>query len=310
MKTLGITYNDTDGIFLNKPFNDRSTFKAYRKFSEVAKKIGVKVVVAKPEWYNRGKFLLCWNLLEKRKEKSVPVNFVFDRVLSFNRKHHDFMRNLRKKFKKVLLMMNDPFIEDLCNDKYLTHKLFRRYVPKTSISLKGLKKIKNRLAVVKPRFGAGGAGVKVMEKYRLRKLKKDYIVQEFVDTSAGIKGVYKGIHDLRLLVLNGKILDFYLRVPRKGLISNISLGGRLVRIRKIPKKVMRIANYVDSKFNKFVPRLYSIDFLIDKKQRPWIIELNSHPGFRLYYKIKVGGQQKIYKKICRCIMKAVKSCIG
>ncbi|MBI2657652.1 ATP-grasp domain-containing protein [Candidatus Woesearchaeota archaeon] len=304
MKTIGMIYSDNDGLFVKSPFKRRYTYSSYKKFSEIGQRHGFKTVIARPEWYTNRKFSLCWNLLTSKIEKDIQVDFVLDRCISLSMKHHKFMKNLRKKIKKQLILMNDPYIENVCTDKYLTYRLFGNYLPKTFFSLKDLRKIKTGLVVLKPRFGSGGRGIQIREKGAIKKLKKDYLLQEFIDTSRGVKGLFPSVHDLRVLVLNGKIIDFYVRAPRKGLISNVHLGGRVVRVRGfIPKKVESIALKVDKKFSKFRPRLYSIDFLLDKGQKPFVTELNSQVGFDIYYQFK--GQAKIYEKICESIISSI-----
>lgn len=307
MKTIGLIYNDNDGVFAKFPFRYRYTHNSYKKFSEIGLRHNLKIVIAKPEWYKNRKFSLCWNLPANKVEKDIPVDFVFDRCISLSIKHYKLMKKMREKIKKQVRLMNSPFIVNACTDKYLTYRLLSDYTPKTFFSLKGLKKIKTKLVVIKPRFGSGGRGIQIKEKNSVKKIKKDYLLQEFVDTSCGITGIYLGIHDFRALVLNGKIIDFYVRAPRKGLISNVHLGGRVVRVGKIPKKVKNISLDVDKKFNKFKPRLYSIDFLIDRNQKPWVTELNSHVGFDIYYQFK--GQTEIYEKICERVIKSIMEAI-
>ena len=309
MKTVGIIYNDKDGVFRDVPFKTRHAFVAYRKFSEIAAKNGIKVVVANPIWYGGKRFSLCWNLLEGNIERNVLLDFVFDRCISLNKRHYIFMRKLRKEMKKEISVMNDPFIEDICNDKYLTYNMFKNYCPATYGSIKHISKIKNDTIVVKPRFGSGGKGIKIKRKGSVKRLEKDFLVQEFINTSDGIKGLVRGVHDLRLVVLNGKIMDFYVRVPNKGFISNISLGGNLVRIPKIPEKIKKISKYGDMRFRKFKPRLYSIDFLFDRRQNPWIVELNSHPGLDIYYEIKARGNIKIYERLCKRLIHSINACM-
>ena len=227
----------------------------------------------------------------------------FDRCLSLTKKHYLFMRRLRKKLKREVKVLNDPFIEDVCNDKYLTYLFLKRYVPTTVASIKEIGKIKSDFIVVKPRFGAGGRSVRIRKRNSVKALQKDFLLQEFVDTSSGVEGLVKGVHDLRLVILNGRTLDFYARKPRKGLISNISLGGRFVKVDRIPASAKRMGRYVDKKLRKFYPRLYSVDLLFDKNQRPWICELNAHPGLDVYH--QVGKSLDRHEKLCKDIINSI-----
>jgi len=57
--------------------------------------------------------------------------------------------------------------------------------------------------------GSGGEEILIKDKNELIKEKinfdRDYILQEFIDTSKGIKGLVSGVHDLRVVLLNEKI---------------------------------------------------------------------------------------------------------
>jgi len=246
-------------------------------------------------------------LLSQKLEKNVGVDFIFDRCLSPNKKHYLFMKNLREKIKHSVKVLNNSFVEDVCNDKYLTYLFLKRHVPTTVLSLKKIGEIKSDTVVVKPRFGAGGRGVYIQGKDSVKILKRDFLLQEFVDTSSGVKGLVKGTHDLRLVILSGKILDFYIRMPRKGLISNISLGGRFVKVDRIPASAKRMGRCVDKKLRKFYPRFYSVDLLFDKYQRSWICELNAHPGLDVYHEVGEGIEK--YEKICEEIINSINSCL-
>ncbi len=301
---LGIMYSDYDGIFTFRPFTHKYTYDAYRKFSLICRDYSIKAIFANPRWYNNKKFLIYWDLLSNKTGKNAPVDLIFDRCVSLNSGHYAFMEKLRKRIVKQMPIINNPFVESACNDKFMTYKLFGNHSPKTFFSVRQISKIKSEQVVIKPRFGSGGRGIKIVNKNSVRRLSKDYMLQEFIDTSYGIKGEFRGVHDLRLVILDGKIIDFYVRSPKQGLLSNISLGGRLFRIKRCPAKVGHIARIIDKRLINYKPRFYSIDFLIDKAQVPWVVELNSCPTLDAYCQFK--GQAKIYAGICRNIAKVIR----
>ena len=145
--------------------------------------------------------------------------------------------------------------------------------------------IKTEKIVLKPRDGNSGKEVFIGSKEEIIKMKlnqtNDYIIQEFIDTSFGFKSIgVKGIHDFRVTIINGEIVDSYVRRPQTGLISNTSLGGIIVPVpkRKISQSVLDIIRYVDNKFKAFKPRVYSIDMMQDPNGRIYLTELNSKPG--------------------------------
>ncbi len=308
MHMLGILYSDKDGIFKNRPFVHGYTLAAYKRFSEICQQSGMKAVVAKPEWYKNGTLSLCWNLLTSKLEKNVAVDFIFDRCTSPDTKHHLFMKTLRKDIARRMKILNGNLVEDICNDKYLTYRSLRGYMPRTFLSLKEADFLPDDLVVTKPRFGAQGRGVSIRKMCETKALGKGFLFQEFIDTSSGIKGYVRGIHDMRLVMLNGKIMDFYVRVPKSGMISNISRGGSMIRINGIPESAIMLSRRVDSKLRKSKPRFYSIDLMFDKEQKPWIVELNAHPALDVYYEFKMKRHKEIYDKLCHCIADSIKSC--
>ncbi len=310
MHVLGILYSDKDGVFKSRPFAHGYTLAAYRRFSEICRQSGIKAVVAKPDWYRNGKLSLCWNILADKAEKNADVDFIFDRCTSTDTKHYLFMKELRKGIAGRLKILNGNFVEDVCNDKYRTYRFLGRHMPGTFLSLKEAGLLPDDMAVIKPRFGAQGRGVSIKKMKEIKKLEKGFVAQRFIDTSSGIAETrVRGVHDMRLVMLNGKIMDFYVRAPKKGLISNISLGGRMIRISKIPESAIRLGRRVDSKLRKFNPRFYSIDLMFDKGQKPWIAELNAHPALDVYYEFKMKCHKEIYDKLCHGIADSIKRCM-
>ncbi len=116
----------------------------------------------------------------------------------------------------------------------------------------------------------------------LCRCKREYpvIVQEFLDSASGIPGVYNGIHDYRVMVMNGEVIGSFLRTPPPGeLKTNVAQGGiiRPVENKDIPKSIFPIVEEVDAAFAHCGERFYGID-LAFTEQGPKIIELNSRPG--------------------------------
>jgi glutathione synthase/RimK-type ligase-like ATP-grasp enzyme len=189
-------------------------------------------------------------------------------------------------------LINNPLLDEFCWDKRIIAEIFPEYTPKTFLvnTKKGLKlvlpEIRSKKVVIKPRYGTLGKGVIITSKENLPEtIEKNTIVQEFVDTSDGIKGVTEGMHDMRLVMINGKIDHAHVRIPKKGsLTANIALGGKKVFIanRQIPIKAKKIAKKVDKLFKGFYPRVFSVDFLFDTKGKPYIVECNSQPMIDKY----------------------------
>jgi glutathione synthase/RimK-type ligase-like ATP-grasp enzyme len=110
-----------------------------------------------------------------------------------------------------------------------------------------------------------------------------FIAQELIETN-GYKKWVKGAHDLRVMVINETPFHSFLRIPPKGkLIANLSQGGRIKLIdpKELPLSIQRIIKVVSKKLGRFKQKMYAIDFIFDKNEKPWIIELNSRPGIAL-----------------------------
>ena len=151
-----------------------------------------------------------------------------------------------------------------------------------------LQKINTNLVVLKPTNGLMGIGVfigtkKQALKFRFKKkYVNNYIAQEFLDTSLGINGIAKGTHDLRIVMINNKIVWAHVRTPRQGEHrANAALGGTLkeVPLKKIPLSVKKIAKEISSLFYKeYDNPLFSLDFGMTNAG-PKIIEINDQIGF-------------------------------
>jgi glutathione synthase/RimK-type ligase-like ATP-grasp enzyme len=115
----------------------------------------------------------------------------------------------------------------------------------------------------------------------LNKLEEKTIAQDFIDSSRGICGIVNGTHDLRLVFINEELIYCYIRQPQNGsLLANISQGGQMtiVEPREVPKNILLLAKDVQKVFRQYPIKIYTIDLILDKKQRPWIVELNTMPG--------------------------------
>jgi len=65
------------------------------------------------------------------------------------------------------------------------------------------------------------------------------IVQQFVDSGSGIEKLnIEGVHDLRVVVVDGKPVLSYIRQPESGYIANVAQGGTMefVKLKMCPKK--------------------------------------------------------------------------
>ena len=110
------------------------------------------------------------------------------------------------------------------------------------------------------------------------------VIQEFIKTD----------YDVRVVILDGKILGTMKRevITDGDFRSNISLGAEaeIIELTEIEKRdSLKAAEVVDG-------RLVGVDFIPAKnreKEQPYILEVNSMPGFGGIEKLKKGLVQEI-----------------
>ena len=217
-------------------------------------------------------------------------NFVAEVIYQFNR-----MVPIGFSVKPAVIRNTSEF-KELCNSKIETYKYLKEFFPKTFIAfskeeiLSLLKEIETDKIVLKPNRGKEGDDVLIFSKSEINldlvkeeKLHKDgFLVQEFIDTSAGIPNIATSYHDLRIITFGDKISLCHVRQPQDGsLISNYHKGASKteIPIDSIPEFILSFYKKVHSKIIKKYPNpMYSMDIGIGK-DGPRLIELNSHTAF-------------------------------
>lgn len=277
----------------DEPFVDETFNSSYEYFSESAEKEGGEVYIAKYSWWSSG--------LEKafvyrnggwRKVEDVEIDVVFDKY-----RFDEETVKLKKQLEKEIPVLNPFDLEKLCKDKLLTYESFPDYVAETyeadESSVEGI--LEKGKAVLKPRYDFGGKGVEVIDSLKDYDFEEGVLVQKFVDSTHGIPSLgVKGVHDLRVIVMDGEPLVSYIRQPESGLISNVHRGGSMenVKLEKVPEKVFDMVEEVDEHLERYSDRLYSIDFIFDENETPWILELNSKPGLGFYSDDRIASWKK------------------
>ena len=263
--------------------------KNFEELFEIGKKRGIRYYRASISRYSNGAFSEAWTNKNKKwiKEKNVKPDIIFDRS-----PHLLCESKTKEKMASKFVFANDPVFYQFGKSKFLTYLVFKNFMPKTRIAYSfnelknNLKYIKTDKIVIKPDVGAGGEGVEIINRREINKIKINkypVVVQEFVDSSNGIKGLVDGIHDLRIIFLNQKPILSYIRQPKSGYISNVSLGGirRIIPLSKIPDNLILALDEIVDKLKCFNNIFYSVDFFFDKNQKFYIIEINPSPSINL-----------------------------
>ena len=275
------------------PFKDENRDKAFSVMLSRGIQKGYETYLSDYKSYNKRKKELkkAW-IFEDGKWKKVKNKKVS--LFYYHGKTRDIYDEC-KKIKKIINLptLNHLELEQVCDDKLLTFNIFPDLSPRTFVvnDFYELQRVVNYIRsdkiVLKPRFGSYGRGVVVLDKRRLTNgIKKDTIVQEFVDSSKGVLNIKK-VHDFRIIVIDGKINHAYLRIPKNGsLICNASLGADKIFIEneEIPYSILKRVKNIDKHLRHYGPRVYSADFAVDENRKPWLIELNSKPGMIFYDK--------------------------
>jgi len=230
---------------------------------------------------------------------------------------------------KSIYMFNNKKIKDIFQNKINTYKHFKEFaIPTVEITNllkrkivlaktkldKLLKKHRYRVDfndsyIIKDKTGAGGFKIykvdfdkfgfkEIMKQYELDKKDKkilSYIVQPFINCNKGFSfGKYCGLIDLRLILLNHKIVQTYIRIAKKGKFEcNEHQGGNLVYmpIKIIPKDVLtmtrKIIKKLDAKLN-LKHSLYALDFMRSNNGNLYFIEGNTNPGIDWNHRKKIN----------------------
>lgn len=128
----------------------------------------------------------------------------------------------------------------------------------------------------------------IMGYYTHDKHKKNllsYILQPFIDCESGFQfGKHSGLIDLRLIFINKKIIQAYIRVAKPGNFKcNEHQGGDLIYIplKMIPYAVRTMSKKIAQQLDKTVclqHSLYALDFIQSNDGNLYFIEGNTRPG--------------------------------
>lgn len=294
MKTLVILFEKENKSgkafeFLDIPFMD----KVYFDFFDLLLESGLSVIIVRGlekiidnSTFTQG-FIYLGKGEFKKTSGQLKADIVWDRTF-LNSNYPKIGQDCKAE------ILNLPEFKLITENKWETYKKYPKYFPKTLLVkdtesiIKELEEIETEKFVFKPLDLYGGKGVELFNKKDISifieflnknpNYLSNSLVQEFCDSSIGIKGVIEGNHDLRFMTTNKKILLCYLRTPTdpNEFRSNYSLGGKLtiVETEKLPKEVLEfIEPLISEIYEEYKNPLYSID-LFNTTKGLKLIELN------------------------------------
>lgn len=186
---------------------------------------------------------------------------------------------------------NNNFLIDFCKNKLNIPLLFPEYSVKTYYieNKNDIKKYLNNFnindnKVIKPINVCNWNNVLItnnnnkLVKYNLFPC----ILQGFIDSSIWIPDIHKWLHDLRLIIMNWKIIHSHYTIPKEdSYISNARKWWIVnnIKLLDLPNNIKEVVKKVDSVFKNIRNRYYSIDIWFTNKGIK-IFELNSSPWIR------------------------------
>lgn len=282
------------------PFTKEEYWTSYQELSTEVWSQGAEFYITRGQdtYTGNGNFIKSWRIVNGSLEESGPlsVDVIYDKG--------SFITD------KTIPILNSEEINDICTDKWKTYQMFTHLFPSTvkvtdqNQLIPSCNLMKTEMIVIKPVDGEEGKDVFIGKKHEMAEIRvtKPVLVQEFLDSSAGILGITEGIHDFRIALLNGEIVYSFLRTPPpNSLMANISLGGsvKIFQPHEIPTEFKDVAYEVDSKLSQFGRRLYGVDMALTP-QGIKIIELNSRLGLQKNERHEVFASYK--KKLAKMLI--------
>ncbi|WP_449405403.1 ATP-grasp domain-containing protein [Methanococcus aeolicus] len=183
----------------------------------------------------------------------------------------------------IKIINNSDSIET-CQNKYLTYLKLKEVMPKSFLTYANdFKNVENELkannfnfpVVVKPIYGGYGNGVlkvnNLGELNNIFELLKNNGNELFVQELLDFK------HDIRAFVINNKIICAMERIPSNNdWRANYSRGAKIKEFKLNKDTEKLILNSV----KKIGANIVGVDVLIDKNNKPYILEMNITPQFR------------------------------
>ncbi|MDY6771667.1 MAG: ATP-grasp domain-containing protein [Candidatus Nanohaloarchaea archaeon] len=291
---VGVLWNKDINLAGDAPFEREVKNADYRTFTELASQRGLTIYVARLEWYSGSRLRRAWRWEDGWETvDDVPLDLVVDKF-AFT----DATATVKQAIEDDIGTMNRYRLKELCRDKWETYQLFEDYMPETRQATReniAAMLEKYDRVVCKPRYGAGGEGIQVIDDTEEFEPEDDLLVQRYIELD-GIQALdVDGPHDLRVAVVDGEVAVSYVRTNDEGQLANISQGGgELVYVdrEELPEAVHAIVERTVREFERFQPCLYTVDFVFGPDEQPYLIELNTKPPFGYHREIQEAERER------------------
>ncbi len=316
----------------------------YRYFLERCKKKGLNAAFAtSSDICGSGLFKSFWtydNTWHRHPHKAYTT-MLFDKFTPKTSIQKEQMSTLTSS--KKIYTFNKEILTKLFENKFNTYKHFKEYtIPTVEITQgteKAIMAAKKRLDailqthpyhedflsgyIIKNKTGSGGfnihkvtftkKGIAKIINYHTKHI--SYVLQPFLtcDTSFHFKK-HRGTIDVRVITLNTKTLQSYIRVAQKGnFLANQHQGGSsfYISLRRIPQDVI----IMNTKIKKILENtldlshsLYALDYIRSNNGHLYLVEGNTNPGIYWEYDEIRSSKRKI-KKLINTIVHEIKTLI-
>lgn len=213
----------------------------------------------------------------KKYKKNIKPDLIIDRSGKVDFSHYKSLA--------IITLGQTTLLRTLIKNKYTQYLLLPDLMPYTILIndeqelIQKINLIKTEKKVIKPIFGQGGKDIIIGNRSTIFRHKKDFnypcCLQEFITTKE------KNVSDIRAVIYKNKPLYYIKReAPNNSLLTNLLQGATVASIpaKEIPSTIKNIVKNINKKFSDFPDTLYSIDFLVDYKGKPKLIEINGNPG--------------------------------
>lgn len=284
--------------YQQKPFERQNENDTYVHISKLCEEAGLNLYVTHFANAKEDDLILSWTF--KNGEWTAIEVLASDIVIAYADLPQNFpeaneLRHLL--IKHGVQFINTLQMSDCLTDKILTYDLLPNMIPPTfETDLPDLSArlqqasthpdLRTDKIILKPRYGERGKGIEVIHFADLEsnhvKNMDGYIVQPLMESNVGIPELgIEGRHDLRILIYNGEIKDFFIRVAATdSFICNQSHGGQISYFQpeELPERFRETAQQVDALLSHYTPRYYSVDVGVGRSGKIWVYELNTMPG--------------------------------
>ncbi|MBI2037618.1 MAG: hypothetical protein HYT15_01630 [Candidatus Magasanikbacteria bacterium] len=286
MKKLAIYFSNPKPM--GDPFDLRYPYwQIYKEIIRNVEKQGIDVYVtrAKDSYLGKGVFTHGWKVDGKQLieiNEQITVDLIF---------HRGSQATIPATYDCPII--NHPDLERFCGDKIKVNQVFADISPKTK-AINSYQEYRDTIKewnfnpedkiVVKKNFLYGGHGVYIRPIKEITESLyenwRDILMQEFVDSSGGIPGIVEGLHDIRVVTINGEPVYSFVRTPPVGsFLANVSQGGaeKAVPLSQLPAELLQLVERVNKELAQYRPSIFASDFF-NSKNGFKLIELNSRPA--------------------------------